>query len=61
MNVAVLGGLRLSLALDLYCLIEVGSGEAETSVMGRGDLGRDENSPENTSRPRAGSGEVELW
>jgi hypothetical protein len=29
--------------------------------VGRGDLGRDEDSPEYVPCPRAGSGEAELW
>jgi hypothetical protein len=32
----------------------MGSGEAETTDLGRGDLGRDEDSPENVPCPRAG-------
>jgi hypothetical protein len=40
-------------------LPEVGSGEAETVVLGWGDLDRDEDSLENTPRPRTGSGEAE--
>ena len=46
MNAVVRYGLWLSLALGLSCSPEVGSGEAETSVLGRGDLGWDEDSPE---------------
>jgi hypothetical protein len=40
---------------------EAGSDEAETVVMGRWDLGRDNDSPENTPCPTVGSGEAELW
>jgi hypothetical protein len=61
LNVVVPYGLRLSLALGLSSLPEAGSGEAETVVLGRGNLGRDEDSPENTPCPRVGSGEAELW
>jgi hypothetical protein len=42
-------------------LLGTGSGEAETSVLGRGALGRGEDPSENTPYPRAGSVEAELW
>jgi hypothetical protein len=60
LNVVVSCGLRPSLALGLSSSPEVGSGEAKTSVLGRGDLDRHEDSPENTPCLRAGSGEAEL-
>jgi hypothetical protein len=55
-----LGRLRMSLALGLSPLPEARSGEAETTVLGWGDLSHDEDSPENTLRSRAGSGEAEF-
>jgi hypothetical protein len=36
-------------------LLETGSGEAEIVILGRGDLGWDEDSLENTPYPMAGS------
>jgi hypothetical protein len=61
LNAAIPCGLRLSLALALSSLPEAGLGEAETAVLGRGDLGRDEDSPENIPCLRACSGEAEFW
>jgi hypothetical protein len=61
LNAAVPGRLRLSLALGLSSLPEAGSGEAETSVLGGGDLDRDDDTPESIPCPRASSGEVEFW
>ena len=42
-------------------LLETGSGEAETVVMGREDLGWDEDSTEYVPCPRQGPGEAKLW
>ena len=40
---------------------ETGSSKVETTVLGRGDLDRDEDSPEYVPCPRAGSDGAELW
>jgi hypothetical protein len=61
LNVVVPSELRLSLVLGLFCSPEAGSSEAETAVLRRGDLSQDEDSPENTPRPKAGSGKAESW
>jgi hypothetical protein len=47
--------------LGLSSSPKTGLGEAETLVLGRGDLGRDEDSPEYVPCSRAGSSETELW
>jgi hypothetical protein len=60
LNVDVPAGLRLTLALGLSPLSKAGSSEAGTAVLGCGDQGRDEDSPENTPRPRTGSSEAEF-
>jgi hypothetical protein len=39
----------------------MGSGQAETTILGREDLGWDEDSPKYVPCPKVGSGEVELW
>jgi hypothetical protein len=46
--------------LRVILLSEIGSGDAETVVPWRGDLGRDEDFPECCPRLRAGSGETEF-
>jgi hypothetical protein len=46
--------------LGVILLSETGSGEAETSVPRRGDLGRDEDFLKCCPRPREGSDEVEF-
>jgi hypothetical protein len=61
LNVVVPCRLWLSFALGLSSLPEAGSGEAEIAILARGDLGRDEDSLENTPCLRAGSGKAELW
>jgi hypothetical protein len=53
-------GLRISLALGLSPLPEAGSGMVETIILGLGDLGWDEDCPENTSRSRTSLGEAEF-
>jgi hypothetical protein len=45
----------------LSSLPETGSGEAETTVLGRGDLDRDEDSLEYVPYLRTGSSEAGLW
>jgi hypothetical protein len=45
----------------LPSLPDTGSGEAETVVLGREDLGWDEDSTEYVPCQRAGPGEAELW
>jgi hypothetical protein len=61
LNAPVPYGLLLSHASSMSSLLGTGSGEAETSVLGRGALGRGEDPSENTPYPRAGSVEAELW
>jgi hypothetical protein len=61
LNAHVPRSLRLRLASGLSSLTEMGSGEAETIVPGRGNLGRDEDSPEYVPCPKADSGKAELW
>jgi hypothetical protein len=46
--------------LGVVLLAEMGSGEAETTISWRGDLGWDENFPEYVPGSRAGSGEAEF-
>jgi hypothetical protein len=52
-----LGGLPQVLSLSP----EMGSGEAGMASQGWGSLGRDEDLPEITPRPKSGSGEAEFW
>jgi hypothetical protein len=54
-------GPRLRPASGLSSLSETGSGEAETTVLGRGDLGQDRDSPEYVPYSWDGSDEAELW
>jgi hypothetical protein len=51
----------MSPASGLSSLSETSLGKAETTIQGRGDLGRDEDSLKNVPYPRVGSGEAELW
>jgi hypothetical protein len=61
LNAPVPCRLWVSFVLGLSFLPEMGSDEAETGVLGKGDLSRDEDSSENTPCLWAGSSDTELW